>query len=225
RLEREASIWVQLNHSNLVPFIGVCYDYDISKWPCLVSPLYECHVGTYLRDNPSADRKTIILGVASGLEYLHAKEVIHADLKVSNVFVDQQGVAHIGDFGLSKILDLPGFTTRSVGTVPYMAPELFFILDSGRQINPTTSKASDIYSFGLLALEILTSERPKERPRQQFVTMKMFSDLRPKRTDYLSVPDEIWSVLNQCWESDPDARPSASALRLQFASALKIVGF
>lgn len=73
----------------------------------------------------------------------------------SNVLVDREGIAYIGDFGISKILNRQGYTTRSVGTVPYMAPELLFIVNSGiQQLHPSTTKASDIYSFGLLALEV-----------------------------------------------------------------------
>ncbi|KAJ7034957.1 kinase-like domain-containing protein, partial [Mycena alexandri] len=150
---REAELWVQLKHPNLVPFIEVSY--DISRWPCLISPLYECHVGAFLRNNEGADRKAIILCLASGLEYLHSNNIIHGDLKVSNVLVDREGIAYIGDFGISKILNRQGYTTRSVGTVPYMAPELLFIVNSGiQQLHPSTTKASDIYSFGLLALEV-----------------------------------------------------------------------
>jgi serine/threonine protein kinase len=74
----------------------------------------------------------------------------------SNVLVDEQFVPHIGDFGISKILNSPGFTTTGLGTFTYMAPELFFVLDSNEREGtvPTTTKQSDVYSFALLALEV-----------------------------------------------------------------------
>jgi serine/threonine protein kinase len=70
--------------------------------------------------------------------------------------VDEQFVPHIGDFGISKILNSPGFTTTSLGTFTYMAPELFLVVGSGEQEEtvPSTTKKSDVYSFALLALEV-----------------------------------------------------------------------
>ncbi|KAJ7191696.1 kinase-like domain-containing protein [Mycena pura] len=210
RLQREAYIWERFKHENLVPFFGISY--DVAPWPVLVSPLYDFgHVGTFLEKHPTANRLEMVLGVASGVEYLHANDVVHGDLKVSNVLVDDRGVPRISDFGISKILNLRGFTTprANVGTLPYMAPELFWI-------------SSDVYSFGLLALEILTSESPKRRPTRPFATVEMFAELRPKRTDYenaIWVSADTWAVFDKCWAFAPEVRPSISDVRQQLSSA------
>ncbi|KAJ7817424.1 kinase-like domain-containing protein, partial [Mycena leptocephala] len=87
-------------------------------------------------------------GVAYGLEYLHRHEIVHGDLKVHNVLVDKHGTPCICDFGISKIVNSEGFTTSSVGTIPYMAPELFW--------GKPTSMSSDVYSLGLLVLEVIS---------------------------------------------------------------------
>ncbi|KAF7353597.1 Calcium-transporting ATPase [Mycena venus] len=148
RLKREAEIWAQLKHKHLVPFIGVCD--DVAPWPVLVSPFYKLgHVGAFLGNNPAANRPNIVVGVTSGLEYLHANGIVHGDLKVSNVLVDKRGIPYICDFGISKILSRSGYTTSSVGTCPYMAPELFIVLDGtfDPEIRPSTTKSSDVYSF------------------------------------------------------------------------------
>ncbi|KAJ7773118.1 kinase-like domain-containing protein, partial [Mycena metata] len=222
QLKREANLWRSVKHEHVVPFIGVCD--DISRWPCLISPLYKHgHVGNFLRKNPTVNRETLVLGVASGLEYLHDRDVIHGDLKVANVLVDKHGVPRIGDFGISKILNRRGFTTLSVGTPPYMAPELFYVLNNPeKQVHPTTTKSSDVYSFGLLALEILTSEPPRGRPARQFIIAEQIPGLRPKRADYeryVKVPETTWAKLDQCWEVEPDDRPTISELRLQLSAA------
>ncbi|KAJ7349178.1 kinase-like domain-containing protein [Mycena albidolilacea] len=220
RLKREAEIWAQLKHKHLVPFIGVCD--DVAPWPVLVSPLYKRgHVVQFLRKNPGANRPDTVIGVASGLEYLHANGIVHGDLKGPNVLVDKRGVPYICDFGISKILNRSGFTTSSVGTCPYMAPELFIVVNGGSnpEIRPSTTTSSDVYSFALLAVEILTSEPLKARPTVPFMKTETFSKLRPKRTDYIKVTDEEWSVLDECWEFNPDSRPTISEVRRRLSSA------
>ncbi|KAJ7472653.1 TKL/TKL-ccin protein kinase, partial [Mycena latifolia] len=211
RLKREADVWARLKHRNVLPFIGVCD--DIAPWPVLVSPFYKFgHVGTYLKKHPSTNRQDLVRGVASGLQYLHAHDIVHGDLKVQNVLVDERGSPCICDFGISKILNCRGFTTSSVGTPPYMAPELFFVVDASstqEEASPSTTKSSDVYSFALLVLEILISEPPKGRPSRTIVTAKIIADLRPKRADYdeNKITADTWSVLDRCWALDPQLRP------------------
>ncbi|KAJ6614341.1 kinase-like domain-containing protein, partial [Mycena sp. CBHHK59/15] len=218
RLRREAEVWKRLRHKHIVPFIGLCD--DIAPWPVLIFPFYKFgHVGKYLKDHPGANRNELVGGVASGLQFLHDNYVVHGDLKVQNVLVDKQGVACIGDFGISKIIGSRGFTTSSVGTVPYMAPELFLVID-GDNFNaapPSTTKQSDIYSFGLVALEVRSSSPPchlRRRPNRPFLTVKVLEALRPQREDYdaNNVSAEIWSVLDQCWNLDPHSRPTINEI-------------
>ncbi|KAJ6588967.1 kinase-like domain-containing protein, partial [Mycena capillaripes] len=210
RLRREVDVWARLKHRNVLPFIGVCD--DLAPWPVLISPFYKFgHVQTYLRKHPSTNRQNLVRGVASGLQYLHAHDIVHGDLKVQNVLVDKRGTALICDFGISKIINGQGYTTASVGTAPYMAPELFFIVDGAIQdeASPSITKCSDVYSFALLVLEILTSEPPKGRPTRPVISAKVFADLRPKQSDYdeHKVKPEMWSVLNRCWAFEPQQRP------------------
>ncbi|KAJ6540821.1 kinase-like domain-containing protein [Mycena vulgaris] len=225
RLKREAKVWAQLQHENLVPFYGVADDPDIAPWPVLISPYYELgHVGTFLREHPTANREEIVLGVASGLEYLHGRDIVHGDMKVPNILVNTQGVPHICDFGISKIINRRGFTTLSFGTLPYMAPELFLVMNGRRRREtfPKTTKSSDVYSFGLVVLEILTSEVPKGRPWHPFITTQIYSALRPKRSDYehrIKLTNQTWFVLNQCWAFKPQTRPTISRARDQLSFA------
>jgi hypothetical protein len=109
-----------------------------------------------------------------------------------------------------------------------MAPELFFVVDGNTRASPCITKGSNVYSFGLLVLEvcvqfgdhltligeqniqILTSEPPKGRPNRQIVTVKLLEALHPNRADYdiHKVPNTTWSVLDQCWAFDPQLRPT-----------------
>ncbi|KAJ7768398.1 kinase-like domain-containing protein, partial [Mycena metata] len=215
---REAEIWAPLNHKNVVPFLGMAHGIG---GPILVSPLYELgHIGMFLAKRPEVvNRAGILLGVAAGLEYLHAHKIVHGDLKLQNVLVDESGTPFICDFGISKIINQHGFTTVGVGTLPYMAPELLIPFDLGiLKQQPSTTTATDVYSFGILALEILTSEPPKRGSVRFFMSAKDIGpDLSPKRVDYghSVITDEIWSVLEPCWAFEPQSRPAISEVRVQ----------
>ncbi|KAJ4830947.1 hypothetical protein Tsubulata_031140 [Turnera subulata] len=102
-------------------------------------------------------RLKVLKGVANGLAYLHGLDtpVIHRDIKASNVLLDSTFEAHIADFGLARRIDgsHSHVSTQVAGTMGYMPPEY----KDG--VMPATMKA-DVYSFGILMMEVATGERP-----------------------------------------------------------------
>ncbi|KAJ7048291.1 kinase-like domain-containing protein [Mycena amicta] len=222
RLGREVRVWNTLQHRNVLPFIGVCHDIPGAPCPALIAPFCKSgNVGTYLENNPDADRNELVLGVGSGLQFLHAKGVVHGDLSLANVLIDKQGVACICDFGISKILGCKGFTTRPSGTPQYSAPELFFVIhdDSSMGRPSPTTQQSDVYAFALVALQILTSVLIKPSPETRPFTRADLEALRPLFSDYQGFPRvtaDVWRILDECWAFDPDARPSISAVLDRF---------
>ncbi|KAI3470770.1 hypothetical protein Pfo_027433 [Paulownia fortunei] len=118
----------------------------------------------YIFDEPKIvltweQRFKIIKGVASGLLYLHEEweqTVIHRDIKAGNVLLDSEMNGRLGDFGLAKLYEHGAnpSTTKVVGTLGYLAPEL---TKTGK---PTTS--SDVFAFGALLLEVVCGRRPIE---------------------------------------------------------------
>ncbi|KAF0908328.1 hypothetical protein E2562_024742 [Oryza meyeriana var. granulata] len=151
----------QLRHRNLVQLLGYCRRkgelllvYDYMSNGSLDNYLY-CDMTEQTLD--WAQRFHIIKGVTSGLLYLHekwGKIVIHRDIKASNVLLDKDMNARLGDFGLSRLYDhgTDPQTTHLVGTMGYLAPELVF-----------TGKASpltDIFAFGIFLLEVTCGQRP-----------------------------------------------------------------
>ncbi|KAK1651280.1 hypothetical protein QYE76_069085 [Lolium multiflorum] len=104
-------------------------------------------------------RINIILGAAKGLAYLHhdcSPRIIHRDIKSSNILLDANFEARVSDFGLAKLLEdeESHITTIVAGTFGYLAPEY---MQSGR-----ATETTDVYSFGVLVLEILNGKRPTD---------------------------------------------------------------
>ncbi|KAL6493057.1 hypothetical protein OROGR_032816 [Orobanche gracilis] len=101
-------------------------------------------------------RHLIALGIARGLAYLHSVSIIHGDVKPQNVLFDADFEAHLSDFGLGKVTVAssaePSTSAVPIGTLGYVAPEV--------TLTGQASKESDVYSFGIVVLEILTGKKP-----------------------------------------------------------------
>ncbi|KAL3617341.1 L-type lectin-domain containing receptor kinase IX.1 [Castilleja foliolosa] len=157
----EVKIISQLRHRNLVQLIGWCHErgelllvYEFMPNGSLDSHLFKSKsILTW------EVRYKIAQGLASGLLYLHEEWercVVHRDIKSSNIMLDSNFNAKLGDFGLARLVDHEkgSQTTVLAGTMGYMAPECVI---TGR-----ASKETDIYSFGIVLLEIACGRKPIE---------------------------------------------------------------
>ncbi|XP_052141921.1 cysteine-rich receptor-like protein kinase 6 [Oryza glaberrima] len=160
-LKNELLLVAKLQHRNLVKLLGAClneedkllvYEYIPNK-----------SLDTFIFDDKKREqlawdaRYKIICGIARGLVYLHDEsrvKVIHRDLKPSNILLDMDLNPKISDFGLASVFEgdhTDHITRRVAGTYGYMAPE-YAVLGH-------VSTKSDIFSFGVIILEILTGRR------------------------------------------------------------------
>uniref|UniRef100_A0A0D9WV67 non-specific serine/threonine protein kinase n=1 Tax=Leersia perrieri TaxID=77586 RepID=A0A0D9WV67_9ORYZ len=156
-----------LQHRNLVRLLGYCRRKGELILVYEYMPNGSLENFLYGQDGKCTldwdQRFKIIKGIASGLLYLHEeweKVVIHRDVKPSNILLDNEMNAKIGDFGLSRLHDHGANlqTTHVVGTIGYLAPEI--------ALNGKVSPLADVFSFGILALEIICGQKPVKQNAQ-----------------------------------------------------------
>ncbi|GMI84670.1 VITAMIN C DEFECTIVE 3 [Hibiscus trionum] len=192
---------------------------------------HKLHVQEWIPDFDQA--LPIMLQLAKALQYLHNKGIVHRDVKPANVLLDRNFSAHLADFGLAEYKkDLKRVTIENwrssgkptggfhkknmVGTLIYMAPEILT-----KEIH---TEKSDVYSFGVSINELLTGIVPYTDIRaeaqahtvlemnyteQQLTAAVSSGGLRPVLAGIDSgVPASILSLIQKCWDANPQNRPS-----------------
>ncbi|KAF9459862.1 kinase-like domain-containing protein, partial [Collybia nuda] len=230
RLSKEAIIWGQLTHPNLLPFYGT---YRFRSRACLVSPWLEYgDITNYLKSHPNANRMLLAKDVSEGVLYLHTIDIIHGDLKGANILVTDNGRACLADFGLSSVTDaqILNWTSHSSvgskgGTVRWQAPELFDF-DGDTLVHNT--KASDIYSLSCVFYELFTGSVPFynlfRAPAVMYRVQSGGQPARPADSHIVwqswGLTAEVWSLMESCWNRIPDARPSIDDIASQLSQTI-----
>ncbi|KAJ7210651.1 kinase-like domain-containing protein [Mycena rebaudengoi] len=204
---REALIWQQLEHPNILPMIGI--DHESFPSLCMVSPwMKHGTVLKYLEGHGRQNMDKLLLEVAQGLEYLHSRNVVHGDLRGANILITQDWSACLADFGLTSFIDTTAATTtsRRAGSIRWMAPELIDPDRFGLQLRRT--KASDIYAFGCVCFELFSGRPPFADIMEEGVIHKSFLGERPARPATTPpMSDALWNYVNGWWAEDPATRP------------------
>ncbi|KAJ3554084.1 hypothetical protein NP233_g12496 [Leucocoprinus birnbaumii] len=221
---KEAVVWSQLKHPNLLPFYGI-FRLDESHGHgriALVSPWMENgNISEYLSEsNPNAARHPLILDIIEGLGYLHRYSIVHGDLKGANILITPEGSACLADFGLSSVdhPDILRWTSVSTitptgGTIRWQAPELMTPDEDSR---PTLK--SDIYSVASVIYEVIVGKLPyHEYPNNATVIRQVTLGVlptkpSPSQSTFLELTEDIWDIMEHCWDTLPESRPTIEEL-------------
>jgi serine/threonine-protein kinase len=203
RFLREAEIAAGLRHPNIVSI----YDYgEQDGVPYLVQeflPGEDLSHRIQRRDTGDvATRIDWLIAVAEALQFAHRQGIVHRDVKPSNVRLVQDGSVRLVDFGIAKVLDseqqLTG-TNQSLGTSGYLAPEQL----AGSEID----HRADIFSFGVLAYELLTCEKPFAAETVQATLYRILTaDPTPLASLAPDVPHALAACVERCLRKSPDER-------------------
>lgn len=203
RFAREAEIAARLSHLNIV----VVFDFGfLGERPYIVQELLpgEDLTAVIRRKDPLAQaaRLGYLIQVARALSFAHSQGVIHRDIKPSNVRLLDAQRAKVLDFGIARLLDASTQLTRAgttMGTAGYLSPEQI----RGQEVD----FRADIFSFGVLAYEFLSYERPyKASSITDLFRLVLEADVRPIRDLHPEISEDIEFWIGKCLRRDRNDR-------------------
>lgn len=207
RFRREGRVAAEVQHRHLVPVL------DFGDDDGLAFIASEFRDGGSLADLiaseerlPLADCTRLAAEIAAGLSALHHRDIVHRDVKPSNVMLDRRRKAALTDFGLARghaytVLTRPG---QVLGTLDYIAPELI----QGKEATP----ASDVYALGCLVYECVTGVAPfSDRGIFEVAVAHMEEEPPDPRDRRDAVSDEFAWALLRALEKSPSQRPPTAA--------------
>ncbi|XP_042728655.1 interleukin-1 receptor-associated kinase 4 isoform X1 [Lagopus leucura] len=230
QFDQEIEIMAKCKHENLVELLGFSSD---GAQPCLV---YEYMPNGSLLDRLACldgtppiswnTRCEIAQGTASGINFLHDNNHIHRDIKSANILLTETYVPKISDFGLARAsvtFTRTIMTDRVVGTAAYMAPEAL-----RGEITPK----SDIFSFGVVLLEVITGLPPVDENREPQLLLSIKDEIEDEEAtieDYVDVKMSDWdaasvhkmySLADQCLNEKKNRRPNIQMVQ-QYLQEIK----
>jgi hypothetical protein len=203
RFAREAEIAANLRH----PYIVTVYDYGHeSGEPYLVQEYLEGEdLDQKLKRGDVVETVQLVLWLrqtAEGLEYAHGQGVLHRDVKPANIRILPDGTVRIMDFGIAKLLETDRQLTRtgmSIGTSGYLAPETL----AGGAVD----HRADIFSFGVMAYEMIARRRPFDAESFTGVLYRIVhDDPAPLATVAPDCDPRLVAIVERCLRKDPDER-------------------
>jgi serine/threonine-protein kinase len=218
RLRREAVTGASLSHPSLVSI----YDVLNTENGHLVIVM-EYVPGETLRARinrggklPAEDALRILEGVGAGLDAIHARGIVHRDVKPSNILLGADGVVKLADLGIASVPDGSRITTSGsiIGSLSYMAPE--------QLADTRASAAIDIYALAAVAFEMLAGRKARREPNAVALAHALATQPPPDlRAAWPEAPVAAAELLSRGMARDPKARPrSASELVARLKAAL-----
>ncbi|KAJ7690911.1 kinase-like domain-containing protein [Mycena olivaceomarginata] len=209
---KEALVWQRLRHRFILPLLGIDRE-TFSPSFCMVSPWMK--YGTvlkYLRDRGCGDVDRLLLEIAQGLDYLHSMNIVHGDLRGTNILISDDENACLSDFGLATTISDADSTAGALtsssnrgGSVRWFAPELIEPQSFGCERFSRTT-ASDVYAYACVCLELYTGSPPFAHQSDVAAMLRVIAGERPERPPTMSAA--LWQLVTTGWVPDFRARPS-----------------
>jgi serine/threonine protein kinase/uncharacterized protein YjdB len=201
RFKQEAVTVANLNHPNIVTVHAVRQAGGLHFFVMKLIPGRSLE--RIIRDVgplPLPVVRGMIFQIGSALNYAHRRGVVHRDVKPSNILMDEDGNAVVTDFGIAKVVETPSHTLTgsTVGTPAYMSPEQCW--------SKEVTGASDQYSLGILAYEMLTGEPPFTGPTLNILRAHTEDPPPSVRTARPDCPSELETALLRMLAKVPDQR-------------------
>jgi serine/threonine-protein kinase len=200
RFRHEARVAALLDHPNIVPV----YDFgqEDGRYFLVMAYMPGGSLSTLIKNSAPMSAERVIKitkEIGAGLSYAHASNIIHRDLKPSNILFDDKGVARVSDMGFAKVREGGGAASMTasgqlVGTPSYMSPEVW----KGK---PAT-EASDVYSLGLISMEMFTGAPFFDGESTPEIMLKHF---QPRVIPEL-IPAELHPVMAKALAENPEER-------------------
>ncbi len=205
RFAREVRILKKLRHKNIVRCYGGAVENGTMY--CAMQLVDGGSLAQLIKQRGRLSWERSIkfgLQICDALEYAHQNQVIHRDVKPSNLLISKRsGRLKLSDFGLARYTDATALTVagRAIGTCSYTPPELI-------RGHPEVSNRSDLYSFGCVMFEMLTGRRPFESETHAEVFYQHLEETPPPvRTLAMECPIWLESLVAQLLAKDPADRP------------------
>uniref|UniRef100_A0A8C5SHT3 RAF proto-oncogene serine/threonine-protein kinase n=1 Tax=Laticauda laticaudata TaxID=8630 RepID=A0A8C5SHT3_LATLA len=205
----EVAVLRKTRHVNILLFMGYMTKDNlaiVTQW-CEGSSLYN-HLHVQETKFPMLQRIDIARQTAQGMDYLHAKNIIHRDMKSNNIFLHEDRTVKIGDFGLATVKSRWSGSQQveqPTGSVLWMAPEVIRMQDS----NPFSFQ-SDVYSYGIVLFELMTGELPYSHinNRDQIIFMVGRGYTSPDLSKlYKNCPKAMKRLVADCVKKVREERP------------------
>ena len=191
----ECEVLFKLRHPCIIRVYGFNYGDELHK-PSIILSLEPKSLEAAIKNKELDDeqKNRIVVEIVLGMRYIHKHKFMHRDLKPLNILLSKNNHVRITDFGLVKEDDFEASQSKGVGTLLFMAPELF------EENNQRYTNKVDVYSFGIILIFIVTNDYPP------FSLKNISIGVLPKLQDNIS--KWVRELITNCLSPEPENRPT-----------------
>ncbi|KAF9781280.1 kinase-like domain-containing protein [Thelephora terrestris] len=234
RFCKEVAMWKNLSHPNVLTLIGVPDTLEKGRFSMVSVWMVNGNIMDFVRTHASNHLK-LLADAVEGLRYLHGASIVHGDLKGANILITNTNPvsACLADFGFMTVVDDPSLGMESSksqvdgGTTPFMAPERLVPSKFGLDSRGSPTKESDIYAMAMVIYQVLTGTLPfgkKTGPEVVFQVMGGVKPSKPSKALELGLSEELWELLEECWQTERQLRPQVNDVLGRVKSAASACG-